>query len=58
MARPKKPRGRPLKYSKPEPIPDTVKNITGALLRTRKKAERELIAKRAEKAATRPRQTA
>ena len=58
MARPKNPKGRPPKYSKPEPIPDTAENITRSLLRTRSKKDRELIAKRAERAAPRPRQTA
>ena len=50
MPRPKKPKGRPPKYKKPLPIPDQLKNITHALLRTRSKAERDMLAKEGDKA--------
>ena len=52
MPRKKKPRGRPPKYVRPDVIPDTPKNITRSLLRTRPKVERKRLAKQGDKAAT------
>ena len=43
MARPKKPRGRPVKQGPPQRIPDTKQNIVRALLKTRTKPERNRL---------------
>lgn len=45
----KKPRGRPLKLTMPEPIPDTLENVAKAVLATppRKHNEWEFIQERA-----------
>ena len=50
MPRKKKPRGRPVKHKAPKPIPDTVENVTNSLFRTRPKAEREMLTRRADRA--------
>ena len=34
QSKPKKKRGRPVKYAMPEPIPDTAENIAKAILTT------------------------
>ena len=44
--------GRPAEHKPPEPIPDTAENAIKSLLRTRPKAERETLRKRAEEAAS------
>ena len=45
-------RGRPVKDTEPEPIPDTAENVIKSLLRTRPKAEREMLNQRAKDAAS------
>ena len=47
----KKPRGRPVKYPTPEPIPDTPENIMKALLDTppRKREDWKFVQKREKK---------
>ncbi len=48
---PKQPRGRPVKHSMPEPIPDTPENIMKAFLDTppRKREDWKFVQKREEK---------
>ncbi len=54
MPRPKKPRGRPRKYYKPEGIPAKPQSIIRSVLRTRPKVERDRIAAEGDKASTTP----
>ena len=49
MPRKKKPRGRPVIHTAPEPIPDKPENIVRTVLKTRPKAERDLLKAKAAK---------
>ena len=49
MPRKKKPRGRPITHTAPEPIPDKPENIVRTVLQTRPKADRDLLKDKADK---------